>query len=89
MLARSWNSERPLVFSHVVLTKTLGVRQSREIRARIMRHMDLWERGQHAVLVGDAKAEGVAQEGRGASGGEEEDDAVARSYRDTVLPGKL
>ena len=28
ILARSWNSERPLVFAHVVLTKTLGVRRA-------------------------------------------------------------
>ena len=32
---RSWNSKRPLIFAHVVLTKTLGVRREKEIRARI------------------------------------------------------
>ena len=37
----------------------------------------------------DAKAEGDAREGRVASGGEEENEAVARSYHDTVLSGKL
>ena len=73
------NSGRPLVFAHVVIRKTLGVRRAREIRARITRRMDLWERVQHAGLVGDAEAEGSAQEGRAASGGEEEDDAVERS----------
>ena len=41
VLGRSWNSERPLVFAHVVLTKTLGVRRARDIRARITRRMDL------------------------------------------------
>ena len=51
--------------------------------------MDLWERGQHAGLVGDAEAEGVSREGRAASGGKEEEEAVARSYHDTVLSGKL
>ena len=89
VLRRSWNSERPLFFTHVVLTKTLGVRQAREIQARIMRRMDLWEIGQQAGLVGDAKEEGDAQEGRAASGGEEEDEAVARSYDDMVLSGKI
>ena len=44
VLNRSWNSERPLIFSHVVLTKTLGIRRDWEIRARITRRMDLWER---------------------------------------------
>ena len=28
VLYRSWNSERPLVFAHVVLTNTMGVRRS-------------------------------------------------------------
>ena len=61
VLRRSWNSERPLVLDHVVLTKTLGVRRAREISAWITRRMDLWERGLHAGLVGDAKAEGAAR----------------------------
>ena len=56
VLERSWKSKRSLVFSHVVLTKTLGVRRAREIWARIMRRMDLWERGIHAGLVGNAKS---------------------------------
>ena len=60
VLNRSWNSERPLVFAHVVLTKTLGVRRSQDIRARITRRMDIWERGLHTGLVGDAEAEGAA-----------------------------
>ena len=51
--------------------------------------MDLLERGLHAGLVGGAKAEGDARKGRAASGGEEEDEAVSRSYHDTVLSGKL
>ena len=89
VLNRSWNSERPLVFSHVVLTKTLGIRRSRKIRARITRCMDLWEKGQHAGLVGDSEAEGAAREGRAVFSGEEEDDAVARSFHKTVLSGKL
>ena len=72
-----------------MLTKMLGVRQAREIWARITRRMDLWERGQHAVLVGDVEAEGAAREGRAAFSGEEEDDTVARSFYETVLSGKL
>ena len=57
---RSWNSEIPLIFAHIVLTKTLGVRRAQEIWARITRRMELWERGQHAGLVGDAETEGAA-----------------------------
>ena len=57
--------------------------------SRLTRRMDLWGRGLHAGLVGDANAEGAAREGRVASGGEEEEEAVERSYHDTVLSGKL
>ena len=55
VLGWNWNSKRHLVFSHVVLTKTLGVRRAREIREWITRQMDLWERDLHARLVGDTK----------------------------------
>ena len=89
VLDRSWNSERPLVFVHIVLTKMLGVRRAREIRSRITRRVDTWERGLHVNLVGNAEAEGVAQEVRAAFSGKEEDKAVARRYHDTVLSGKL
>ena len=89
VISRSWSSERPLVFAHVVLTKTLGVCRAPEIRVRITSRMDLWERGQHAGLVGDAEAEGTAREGRAAFSVKEEDDAVAQSFHETVLSGKL
>ena len=69
VIYRSRNSERPLVFTHVVLMKTLGVHRAREIRALITRRMDLWERGLHVGLEGDAEAEGAARKGRAASGG--------------------
>ena len=39
--------------------------------------------------MGNAEAEGVAQEGRAAFGGEEEEVAADRSYHDTVLSGNL
>ena len=51
--------------------------------------MDLWERGQHTGLVGDAEVEEAAREGRAAFIGEEEDDAVARGFHETVISGKL
>ena len=75
----SWNSDRPLVFAHVVLTKTLGVRRVQEIWAQITRRMDLWERGLHADLVGDTEAEGAAREGGAPNGGEYVEVAVSRS----------
>ena len=49
--------------------------------------MDLWERGQHAGLVGDAEEEGAAREGRADFSGKEEDDSVTRGFYETVLLG--
>ena len=40
VIGQSWNSERPLIFAHVVLTKTLGILRAQDIRARITRQMD-------------------------------------------------
>ena len=56
---------------------------------RIIRQMDLWKRGLHTGLVGDAEVKGATREGRAARGGEEEDEAVEISYQDNVLSGKL
>ena len=61
MINQKWNTERPIIFAHVVLTNILGAYKAREIRARIERRLDLWEGGIHAGLVGDALAEGRAQ----------------------------
>ena len=89
MLDRKWNSEIPLVFAHVVLTKILGAQKSREIRARINRRLDLWERGIHASLVGDKLAEGRAQYGRvERHEEEEEEDCLVSSFHRTLLSGK-
>ena len=81
--------KRPLIFAHVVFTKMLSVCRARDIRSWITRRMDLWEKGQHAGLVGDAESKGAAHEGRAASGGKEEDKAIGWSYHDTVFSGKL
>ena len=89
MLDQKWNSERPLIFSHVVSTKTLGTHKAREIRARIDSQLDLWERGMHAGLAGDALVEGRAQEDRVKRRVEEEEDFLAHSLHITVLSGKL
>ena len=58
VLDRNWNSERPLVFAHRVLTRTLSAHKTRDIRSRINQGLDLWERGIHAGLVVGALSEG-------------------------------
>ena len=67
----------------------MGFRRAREIRARITRCMDLWERVQHSGMVGGAKVEGAACEGRAAFIGKDEEDAVSQSFHETVISGKL
>ena len=64
MLDRKYNYKRPLVFAHVALTSNLSARKARDTKARIDRHLDLWERGIHTGLLGDALSEGKAREGR-------------------------
>ena len=63
----------------------LGFRKDREIRDRITRNMDLWERGLHTDLVGYAEAEGAAREGRLAREGEEEEDVPSKKFHRMVL----
>ena len=41
VISRIWKSEIPLVFAHVVLTKTLGILRAQEIWERITGRMDL------------------------------------------------
>ena len=50
------------MFTHVVLTRILGSRKAREIRARIKRQLHIWDRGMYAGLVGDVLEEGRAGE---------------------------
>ena len=42
VLDRKWNSERPLVFAHVVFTKTLGDPKARDIQATMNHQLDHW-----------------------------------------------
>ena len=39
-----------------------------EVQAQIIRRMELWERGLHTGLVGDAETDGDARKGRAACG---------------------
>ena len=85
MLDWKWNSERPLVFAHVILTSTLGTCKARDIRVMIDHCLDLWERCIHTGLVGDALEEGRATEDNIYQHKEEEEDILARSFHITLL----
>jgi hypothetical protein len=54
--AREWNSERLLIFVAVLLQKSAGVRQSKDICLRLSRRMDLWAHGSFTALVDHTEA---------------------------------
>ena len=56
---------------------------------RITSIMDLWERGLHIGLVGDAEVEGNVRDIRADGGGEDEDESIAWKFHRSVLSGKL
>ena len=85
MLDQKWNSERPLVFAHVVLKSTISTRKVRVIQARINCLLVIWERGIHAGLVGDALAEVRSREGRFDQSNDREKDCLARIFHSTFL----
>ena len=89
MIDQKWNSERCIVFSRVVLTKTLSTCKVREIRARIDCRLGLWGRERYAGLVGGALSEGRAKEGCFERHEEEEEDSLACSFHSTFLWGYL
>ena len=89
VLNRSWKYERPLVFSHVILTNTLVISRARYIWSRISRRLELWDRGLYAGLVGDTDVEVDDREVRAARVVEEEDGALDNKFHRMVLSGKL
>ena len=89
MLDWKWNSLIPLIFAHVVLTKTLGARKVREIQASINRCLDLWERGIHAGLVEYALKKGRVRVGCVKKREDNEKDCLACSFLSTLLLRKL
>ena len=48
---RRWNSKRPMVFIGTVLAKIPGVKNSKDIRARLLSRMDHWKDGLIGALV--------------------------------------
>ena len=64
ILNQKCNFKIPLVFYHVVVTRTLSARKTRDTQARFDRRLDLWERVIHAGLVWDTLTEGRDREGR-------------------------
>ena len=84
--ARTWNSERPLVFVAVVLQTTPGVKRSRDIRRRLGHRMDLWYQGKFTALVDDTETEVQSRHG---SHPVQDDETKARAFNSKVLSGRI
>ena len=59
---RVWNSEKPLVFFHVIFKKTLSACEAKDIQKSISRRMELWYAGRNKDLIGGTEAKGVVWE---------------------------
>ena len=86
--AREWNSERPLVYVMVILQKDDGVRRAKDIRARLLQRMNLWEEGEWALLVDDTADTMERRGGRG-SRVERSEAEKARAFHAKVVSGRL
>ena len=58
---RCWNSKIPMVFKGTVLAKIPGVKNSKDIRARLLRRMDHWTDGHIGSLIKDTCGTGNAR----------------------------
>jgi len=85
-VARTTNSEKPLVFAAVILPRTTGVWSAKDIRLRMNQRMDLWQQGNYAALVDDMEAEALARIG---TPPEPTEETCARAFNARVLSGRL
>ena len=88
VIDRKWNSERPLVFPMVVLATKLNVKAAKDVRSLLEQRMSLWMEGKFDVLVDDAEDEVYRRIGSGTQS-KRSDEAIARSFNETVLGGRL
>ncbi len=83
---RKWNSERVIVFLSCVLRKEPGRQKYSEIRKLIGDRLDMWDAGEHAILVRNAVERGKVNTISRRRNTEEQ---VARKYNAMVLAGKV
>ena len=82
---RRWNSKRPMVFIGTVLAKTPGVKNSKDIRVRLLRKMDHWIDGLVGALVEGTCGTDKAQGGRaGAISERDKKERASMAYNRTV-----
>jgi len=87
IIARKWNSERPLVFVAVVLQTQAGVSRAQDIRARIESRLNIWEEGRIVALLNDTIVQLRSQPSAG--GARRDQESEARSFNAKVLSGRL
>ena len=86
--ARKWNSERPIIFAPIILRKTTGVYKARDIRTRITRRLNEWEKGNHAALVADTIDEALSNI-KSKTIPPEESEVRARVFNSLLLSGRV
>jgi hypothetical protein len=88
VVERKWNSERPIVFAADILQKQAGVSRAKDIRARLMSRMDIWDQGRRykALLVDDTI---VQMRMRPTVTGVRNAESEARAFNAKVLSGRL
>ena len=84
---RTWNAERFLVFTMVVLQRTPAVKRATDIRARLQSRMDAWEEGKFDMLVQSTVR--TAESYLSLARGQETQEQRAKRFNDLVLAGKL
>jgi hypothetical protein len=85
--SRKWNSEKFLVFQMVILQRSKEVSGAGNIKRRLTRRMDAWEKGKFDMLVQDTERTALAQLAK--ARGDSTPEQRAKTYARLVLQGKL
>jgi hypothetical protein len=90
---RQWNSERPLIFCAVILSRKSNVIRAATIRETIEKRLDLWDAGSYDGLVQEVLIAGkCGVAGRNSHSWKEDgevSESVTKKYNSMVLDGKL
>ena len=84
---RQWNSEKPLVFVAVVLQVAHGVKQSKDIRAKIESRLALWRLGHYTALLDVLVAEAHLRDGQ--MFGPQTDEQSFHAFNTRLLSGHV
>ena len=87
VIERSWNAEKFIVFSSVILQRSPDAKRARDIRRRIENRLEAWAQNKFDMLVQDTVRTSKSLISRKKRGMSEEQ--VSKTYTRLVLQGKL